>query len=133
MMTSYAALTSNTPPKRFDSFVFMVRERDAIEKLRNDITACAKELQEACYGKTNQNDANIATCRSHFDGYHFVSVMSLLQASIMSCQRALEGAWFSGFIRVGWDGKREMVTTTEIRKVSDRGNITTNRARILFY
>ena len=129
MMTSYAALTSNTPPKRFDSFVFMVRECNAIENLRNDITACTKDLQEACYGKTNQNDANIATRRSHFDGYHFVSVMSLLQANILSCERNLDGAWFSGFIKVGMNGKREMVTTIEIRKVSDGGNITTNHAK----
>ncbi|MFM8588286.1 MAG: hypothetical protein ACKOBX_08085, partial [Bacteroidota bacterium] len=82
-MRSYAAPTLNTPPERFDSFVFMVNERDAIEKLRNDITARAKELQDACNGKTNQNDANIAIRHSHFDGYDFVNVMSLLQASIM--------------------------------------------------
>ena len=107
----------------------MVNECDAIEKLCNDIAACAKDLQEACNGNTNQNDANIATRRSHFDGYDFVNVMSLLQASIMSCQRALDGAWFSGFIKVGMNGKREMVTTTEIRKVSDGGNITTNHAK----
>ena len=132
MMTSYQAPTINSPPERFDSFVFMVNERHAIEQLRNDITARAKDLQEACNGNTNQNDANIATRRSrhsHFDEYHFLNVMSLLQANILSCQRLLDGAWFSGFIKVGMNGKREMVTTTEIRKVSDGGNITTNHAK----
>ncbi|MFM8588123.1 MAG: hypothetical protein ACKOBX_07260 [Bacteroidota bacterium] len=117
MMTSYAAPTINTPPERLDSFVFMVHERDAIEKLRNDITACAKELQDACNGKTN------------LDGYDFVDVIFCLQASITSCLRDLDGAWFSGFIKVGMNGKREMITTTESRKVSDGGNITTNHAK----
>ena len=103
----------------------MVRERDAIEKLRNDVRACAKDLQEACCGGK--------------DEYHILNVMSLLQAGIMSCQSGLEGAWFSGFIRVGMDGKREMVTTVEIRQVSNRsvGEAVSaragDRANILFY
>lgn len=127
MMTSYAALTSNSPPERFDSFVFMVHERDAIEKLRHNIIACAKDLQEACSGG------------KHVDEYDILNVMSLLQAGIMSCQSNLEGAWFSGFIRVGMDGKREMVTTAEIRQVSNRsvGEAVSaragDRANILFY
>ena len=127
MMTSHAAITSNLGRMQFDSSVFMVRERDAIEKLRNNIRACAKDLQEACCGG------------KHVDEYHFLNVMSLLQAGIMSCQSCLEGAWFSGFIRVGMDGKREMVTTAEIRQVSNRsvGEAVSaragDRANILFY
>lgn len=116
-MTSYEALTSKMPPERFDSSVWMVRERDAIEKLRVNITVHAKNLQEACCGE------------KHVDEYDILNMMSSLQADIMSCQSGLEGAWFSGFIKVGMDGKREMVTTVEIRQVSHR-SAATDRANI---
>jgi len=119
------AITRNGPPERFDSFVFMVRERDAIENLRRNIRTCAKDLQEACCGGK--------------EDYHILNVILSLQADIKSCQSCLDGAWFSGFIKVGMDGKREMVTTVEIRKVSNRsvGEAVSaragDRANILFY
>lgn len=80
--------------------------REAIEKLRRNILGCADALRKGCNGVQRHNP-------KYFEG-----LIGCLQDSIVDCNSELEGAWFSGFVKVVGSRPREMVTTIYIRKVS---------------
>ena len=85
--------------KKPSTITFGDVDRDAIIKLRNDITRCAEALQRGCDGA------------QRFNPNYFEGLIDALSDDIVDCDRELEKGWFGGFVRMVETNRRVLVTT----------------------